>query len=151
MSLILRFASYAAAFGEACSSHDWSPIGKLFAEGAAYDSGGMPAPLGGRFDGRAAILAYFKFVVDGFDRRFASRAVGPLGGPREQGASVWFRASVVYTSPCAPELRFEFEEIVTFDAEGRIQRIEDRYDAETIRVVTDYVRANGKTLGLASA
>jgi len=73
------------------------------------------------------------------------------GAPREVGASVHFRGRVVYTSDRAPRLEFELEEITTFDDQGRILRLEDRYDAVAIRAITDYLSAHGKTLGVAGA
>ncbi len=151
MSLIPRFATYAAAFEEAYKSDDWSPIEKYFADDAVYEIPGMPAPIGGRIAGRRAILAYFKAVLDGFDRRFASREVALVGAPREDGAAVSIRGRVVCTTERAPRLEFELEEIATFDDDGRIRRLEDRYDAATIRALEDYIRAHGKALELASA
>jgi ketosteroid isomerase-like protein len=150
MSQIPRFVRYAAAFEEAYASDDWSPIGPYFADDAVYEIPGVPAPLGGRFAGRAAILAYFKAVLAGFDRKFASRTVSLVGAPREDGDSVTIRGRVVYTADRAPTLEFELEETATFDAKGQIARLEDRYDEATIRAVVEYIRAHGKTLGLAT-
>ncbi|MEX2207806.1 MAG: nuclear transport factor 2 family protein [Myxococcota bacterium] len=151
MSLIPRFASYAAAFETAYASDDWKPIAPFFADDAVYEIPGLPAPIGGRLVGREAILAYFKTVLDGFDRKFGSRAVSLVGAPREQGASVTIRGRVVYTSPHAPNCEFELEEIATFDDQGRIRRLEDRYDEATVRGLAEYIRAHGKALGLAGA
>jgi len=150
MSLITQFAKYAAAFEEAYKSDDWTLVEPYFAEDAVYEVAGMPAPLGGRFAGREAILACFKSVLDGFDRKFDSRAIALVAGPREQGRSVWIRGSAVYRSSRAPKLAFELEETTTFDDQGRIERLEDHYDADTIRAVTAYASAHGKALGLAS-
>jgi hypothetical protein len=151
MSLIPRFATYAAAFEEAYKSDDWGPIGPYFADDAVYEIPGMPAPIGGRLVGRAAILAYFKTVLDGFDRKFASRAVTLVGAPREDASSVTIRGRVVYPAVGAPTLEFELEETATFDDQGRIRRLEDRYDEPTIRALVEYIRAHGKALGLAGA
>lgn len=149
MSLIARFVEYAAAFEKAYASDDWTLVEPFFTEDAEYEILGMPAPLGGRFSGRAAILAYFQRVLDGFDRRFASREVGLVSGPREDAGSVWLRGSVVYTAAGVPDLRFELEETATF-AGDRIRRLEDRYDPETVRAVTGYAREFGGRLGLTS-
>lgn len=151
MSLIPGFVKYAGAFEEAYASDDWSSLGPFFAEDAIYEIHGVPAPLGGRFEGRAAILAYFKSVLDGFDRRFASREVALVAGPREEGRSVWVRGKATYTAKAAPDLVFELEETTTFDAHGLIVRLDDRYDDETIRAVTAYVSTHGPALGLAGA
>jgi ketosteroid isomerase-like protein len=150
MSLIPRFATYAAAFEDAYNSDDWKPIAPFFAQDAVYEIPGMPAPIGGRFEGRDAILAYFKRVLDGFDRRFATREVSLVRAPSEAGSAVSIRGRVVYTSPHAPSLEFELDEIATFDPEGRIVRLEDRYEASTSRALSDYLRTHGKALGLAS-
>jgi ketosteroid isomerase-like protein len=93
MSLIARFAKYAAAFEEAYKSDDWSVVAPYFAEDAVYEIRDVPAPLGGRFEGRAAVLAYFKAVLDGFDRRFGSREIALVKGPRE-GARCGFAGYV---------------------------------------------------------
>jgi hypothetical protein len=149
MSLIPYFAKYAAAFEQAYATDDWSLVEPFFTEDAVYEVVGLPPPLGGRSEGRAAILAYFKRVLDGFDRRFASRKVALLEGPREQDGSVWIRGSAVYTAPGAPDLSFALEETATFEG-GRIRRLEDRYDAETARAVREYADAWGAKLGLAT-
>ena len=90
-----RFFAYAAAFEKAYASDDWSRVEPYFHDDAVYDSG-MGAPLGGRLEGRAAILAYFKRVLDRFDRRFESRELALLDGPRTTGDSVWIRGRATY-------------------------------------------------------
>jgi ketosteroid isomerase-like protein len=73
VSKIARFAAYAAAFEKAFESDDWSLVEPFFSEDAVYDVD-LDPPMGGRFEGRPAILAYFKQVLDRFDRRFESRS-----------------------------------------------------------------------------
>lgn len=146
MGSIPRFAEYAAAFEKAYASDDWSLIEPFFTEDAVYEAE-LPAPLGGRFEGRDAILAYFKAVLDGFDRRFASRTVTLVAGPTEQGATVWIRGRADYTSPLAPDLTFELEETAEFE-EDRIRRLRDVYDEETREALLDYLAAHGAALGL---
>ena len=80
--VIPRFGAYAAAFEKAYAGDEWSLVEPFFAEDAVYDAG-LPELLGGRIEGRAAILAYFRDVLNRFDRRFASRRVELLEGPRE--------------------------------------------------------------------
>ncbi len=146
MSVIPHFATYAAAFEAAYASDDWSRVAPFFTDDAVYEAK-LPAPLGGRFEGRAAILAYFKFVLDHFDRRFASREIGIVSGPREQGDSVWLRGFARYVAPGVPDLRFELEETVWLDGD-RIRRMEDRYDAATIADLETYLREHGAKLGI---
>jgi len=148
MSHIPQFAKYAAAFEEAFRSDDWSAIAPFFSEDARYDAQ-LPSPLGGSFVGRPAILSYFKLVLDAFDRRFASREVSLIAGPREDGDAVWIRGGARYTAPGVPDLYFELEETATFAGE-RIRLLEDRYDAETIARMQAYLREHGAKLGTAA-
>jgi hypothetical protein len=141
-----RFAAYAAAFEKAYATDDWTPIESLFAPQAVNEVDLGP-PLGGRFEGRDAILAYFVRALDGFDRRFASREVQLLEGPRESADSVWIRGRAIYHGDGVPELVFDLEETTTFAGDA-IVRLADHYDAANRTVIEDYVAAHGKTLGL---
>ncbi len=145
MSVIPHFANYAAAFEKAYASDDWSLIEPFFTEDAVYEVQ-LTEPFGGRFEGRAAILAYFKFVLDNFDRRFVSREIGLISGPREQADSVWLRGFARYTAAGFPDLYFELEETVWFDG-GRIHKMEDRYDAKALADVEAYAQEHGAKLG----
>lgn len=147
MSRIARFAQYAAAFEQAYASDDWSIVAPFFHDDAVYEAR-LPVPLGGVFEGRDAILAYFRFVLDGFDRRFASREVLLLEGPRENGDAVWLRGGARYRAAGVPELYFELEETALFDGD-RIRRLEDRYDPAEILRLQDYLREHGAKLGIA--
>jgi hypothetical protein len=144
---IPHFARYAAAFETAYASDDWSHVEPFFTEDAVYEAQ-LPSPLGGRFNGRNAILAYFRRVLDGFDRRFASREVSLVEGPREQDGSVWIKGRARYTAPGVPALEFELEETAWFTGDGRIRRLEDRYDEDTVRELERYLREHGPALGL---
>ena len=146
MSSIPRFVAYAAAFEKAYASDDWSLVEPFFTEDAVYEAG-PSALFGGRIEGRAAILANFQRIVNAFDRRFDSRAVVLLEGPRVEGDAVWLRGRADYTSDVAPDLSFELEEIATF-AGDRICRLEDRYDAEMVAALERYVAEHGAKLGL---
>jgi hypothetical protein len=99
---------------------------------------------------RPAILAYFKRVLDGFDRRFASREVGLVAGPRETADSVWIRGRGLYRAAGVPDLAFELEETAWFDGD-RIRRLEDRYDSATQAAMEAYRAAHGAKLGLGEA
>ena len=150
MSRIALFAKYAAAFEDAFKSDDWSLVEPFFTEDAVYEVGDLPPPFGGRKEGRAAILAYFKHVLDGFDRRFATRSLALIDGPREDGDTVWLRGSGVYTAPGLPDFRFELEEIATFRGD-RICHLEDRYDDANAKAFAAYANEHGAALGLASS
>lgn len=146
MSLTQRFGAYAAAFEQAYASEDWSAIEAFFAPDAGYEVLLGP-PLGGRFEGRDAILAYFVRALDGFDRRFASREVQLLEGPRESADRVWILGRALYRAEGVPELAFDLEETATFEGDV-IVRLEDRYDVANRAVIEDYVAAHGAKLGL---
>jgi len=149
MSKIPRFAEYAAAFEKSFASDDWSLVEPYFTEDAEYE-GGLGPPFtpeqGSCVRGRAAVLGYFEKALDAFDRRFATREVTLLEGPREEGVEVWIRGRADYTSPLAPDLSFELEEIATFEGD-RIRRLEDRYDDATIEALGAYLEAHGAKLG----
>jgi ketosteroid isomerase-like protein len=149
MSAIAHFARYAAAFEKAYASDDWTLVAPFFTDDAVYEAQ-LPPPIGGRFAGRDAILAYFRFVLDGFDRRFATRTVSLVDGPRADGDSVWIRGCATYTAPGVPDLAFELEETAWFTADGRIRRLEDRYDEATLRSLVAYMDAHGARLGISS-
>jgi hypothetical protein len=147
VSNIPRFAEYAAAFEQSFASDDWSHVEPFFADDAVYEVGLAP-PMGGRFEGRDAILDYFKFVLDGFDRRFDSREIALTDGPTENGDSVWIRGTATYRKDGVPDLVLALEETVTFD-NGLIRRLEDRYEPEMQRQLEDYAARYGAKLGLA--
>jgi len=146
MSNVARFAAYAAAFEKSFESDDWSGVRAFFAPDAVYDAG-SDRFLGGRFEGRDAIVAYFKSVLDGFDRRFETRELALLEGPTESGDSVRIRGSATYRSPGVPDLVLVLDEIVTFDGD-LIVRLEDRYDDEIARALDAYLDEHGAKLGI---
>jgi len=143
---IPRFAEYAAAFEKAYASDDWSLVEPFFAEHAVYEVG-LPGDLGGRFEGRDAILAYFRGIVEGFDRRFDSRAVELLEGPREEGDTVWIKGRAAYEVAGHPELAFDLDEFARFEGD-RIVHLEDRYDEATRAALERYRAEHGEALGI---
>lgn len=150
MSAIPHFARYAAAFETAYEKDDFKLVEPFFTEDAVYEVFDIPPPLGGVTKGRDAILSYFSRVLNGFDRRFATRKVSLIGAIREEGNAVIIRGSVTYTQAGVPDLTFELEERAEYRGD-RIARLEDRYDAETVKRVFAYVAEHGKKLGLAGA
>ena len=148
MSKIARFAAYAAAFEKSFASDDWSLVEPFFGEDAVYDVA-LDPPMGGRFEGRAAILAYFKQVLDRFDRRFQSREIALLEGPKEEGGSVWIRGSATYRATGVPAFVLELEEIVTFEGD-RICLLEDRYQPAMRQSISAHLKAHGEKLGISA-
>ncbi|MBW2287025.1 MAG: nuclear transport factor 2 family protein [Deltaproteobacteria bacterium] len=149
MSKLARFGAYAAAFEKSYQSDDWSWVEPFFTENAVYDAG-VDLFMGGHFEGRAAILAYFKAVLDGFDRRFESREIALLDGPFEEEQTVRFRGSASYRAEGVPDLVLVLEEIITFEGD-RIIHLEDRYDDDMIGALRAYLEEHGEALELAIA
>jgi len=141
-----RFMAYAAAFEQAYASDDWSAIGELFHEDAVYEAR-VPEPLGGRFEGRDAILAYFPRVLDAFDRRFATRRVELLAGPELRDGAVWLSGRAHYTADGVPDLVFDLEETARFEG-GRIRRLVDDYTPETVKAMEAWLDAHGDAVGV---
>jgi hypothetical protein len=146
MPLIPRFAAYAAAFEKAYANDDWSLVEPFFTEDAVYETGLGP-PFGGTVTGRAAILAYFRDIVDRFDRRFASRELVLLEGPKETGDAVWIRGAATYRAAGVPAFTLELEETTRFDGD-RIRRLEDRYTPAMQQALADHLKVHGGKLGI---
>lgn len=126
-----RFLAYAAAFEKSYGDDDWTRLGEFFTEGAVYAVTGGP-PLGGRFEGREAVLAQFGRVTRDLDKRFDDRKVEIVGAPRvteaEDGATIEFEWRATYAFAGAPDLTIGGTERAVFGAgeEGdRIVLLED--------------------------
>jgi len=147
MSKIARFAAYANAFEKAFANDDWSLVEPYFTEGAVYEVDLEP-PMGGVFEGRAAILAYFEEVVNAFDCKFATRDIALLEGPKVEGDSVWIRGNATYRAEGVPEFVLELEETVHL-AGDRIERMEDHYEPAMKEAISAYLAEHGPKLGIA--
>ena len=123
MGNIERYVAYTTAFEEAYASDDWFRLEPFFTEDAVYEFS-APAPFGGKYEGRAAVLAQFKNSVNSFDRRFDSRAIEVLEDPSEKDGGVWIRWATIYTLAGAPDCRIEGEEHAVF-AGDRIRQLTD--------------------------
>ena len=147
MNTIDRYLAYAAAFGVAYDSDDWSVIEPFFTGDAVLEVFGEP-PFAARHEGRVAVLAYFKEVLDGFDRRFsAKRTVGQLEGPLERDGGVWIHWQATYPLTGAPDLVLEGIEQAFFDGE-RIRRLEDHIPDLVTKRTGEYLAVHGARLGM---
>jgi ketosteroid isomerase-like protein len=143
MGMIDRYMAYAAAFEEAYASDDWSKVEPYFTEDAAY-AFVAPAPFGGEYKGRAAVLTQFQNSVNSLDRRFDTRKVEVLEGPTEKDGNVWIRWAATYTLTDSPDCRMEGEERAVFTGD-RISRLEDSMsDAEAGRVGAYFAQHGAK-------
>jgi hypothetical protein len=110
---VARLIAYHAAINEL----DFSTIEAMFAEGAVYDSGG----LGGLVSGRGPIMDGFRVYFDAYPDQVAEDSlVEALDGLRVR--SVWSLTATHRVT--GDRLVRSGEEIVTFDAAGRILRVE---------------------------
>jgi ketosteroid isomerase-like protein len=146
VSQLERFFAYAAAFEKAFATDDWSLVAAFFTEDAVYEVP-LDPPLGGRFEGRPAILDYFKDVTSRFDRHFESREIAVLEGPRQEGTAVWVRGRAVYRAAGVPQFVLELEETAHFEGD-RIGRLEDCYQPAMQKEMRDYTEKHGAKLGL---
>lgn len=125
MNLIQRFIEFAAAFEKTYVDDDWTRLGSFLTDDAVYEVTGGP-PLGGRWEGRDAVLAQLKASVDGLDRRFDARRTELRGAPRVDGDTVTFEWRGTYRLEGKPDLVF-----------GGTERVE--FDGDRIRFFTDLV------------
>lgn len=146
MSGIGTFAAYAAAFEKAYASDRWDEVAGYFGDDSVYEVE-LDPPMGGRFEGRDAIVDYFRRVLDAFDRRFASRELALVDGPTEEDGTVWLRGSATYRADGVPELVLVLELVLEFDGE-RIRRMVDRYEPEMKQQIGAYLAAHGGKLGI---
>ena len=111
---IARFAAYAADFEKSFESDDWSLVESHLSKDVVYEVG-LKVLAAEPIEGRDALLAYFKDVLDRFDRRFESRELNLLEGPVEQDGSVWIRGAATYRAEGVPELVLVLKETVHFE------------------------------------
>jgi ketosteroid isomerase-like protein len=105
------------AYHDAINQLDFSTIEAMFAENAVYDSGG----LGGVVSGRGPIMEGFRSYFDAYPDQVAEDSiVEALDGLRVR--SVW-RLTATH-GMTGEKLARAGEEIVTFDAAGRILRVD---------------------------
>ena len=144
MGTIERYVAYAAAFEEAYANDSWSQLEPFFTEDAVYVSV-APAPFGGEYKGRTAVLTQFQNSANDFDRRFTSRKLEMLEGPIEKDGGVWIRCAIIYTLTNAPDCRIEAEERAVFSGD-RISRLEDLITEAVIERVGAYLAQHGAKL-----
>lgn len=146
MSHIKQFAAYAAAFEKAYESDDWSEVAEYFAEDAVYEIN-LPILGADRCKGRDEIIAWFKSVLDRFDRRFETRNLFLLEGPKEDGNEVWIKGNATYTAAGVPDLVLTLAETIRFEGD-RIVHLEDHYTPEMLEETVRYALAHGPALGI---
>jgi hypothetical protein len=143
---IARFAAYAADFEKSFESDDWSLVESHLSKDVVYEVG-LKVLAAEPIEGRDALLAYFKDVLDRFDRRFESRELNLLEGPVEEDGSVWIRGAATYRAEGVPELVLVLKETVHFE-DGLICRLVDQYEPAMRQSIEEYVAAYSERLGI---
>lgn len=118
-----RFLAYAAAFEQTYADDDWSRIEPFFTEDAVY-AVSLGPPLGGRWEGRAALIEHLREGVEQLDRRFDERQVEIVGAPSAGDDFVFFEWKGTYSKAGCPDLVFGGSERATFVGD-RIHLLED--------------------------
>jgi ketosteroid isomerase-like protein len=114
-------AAHLTTFHNAINTLDYDTIERYFADDAVYVSGGV----GGRIDGRDAIMVAFRKYFDAYPDQVAEDTLVEALAPRV-ARSVWKLNAI--NSQTGEKLIRSGEETLTFDEEGHISRID----------VTDY-------------
>ena len=121
--LTARFLAYVAAFEKSYLDDDWTRLEEFFTPEAIYVvSGG--APLGGRWEGRTAVLDQLRDSVNGLDRRFVERKTEIVGAPTTEDDRIIFEWRGTYSLPGLPDLVFGGTETAIFEGD-RIRFLED--------------------------
>ena len=125
MDVLHRFAAYAADFEKTFEDDDWTRLEGYFAEDAIYSIKGTPFDCEVR--GRDNIFRAIKKSIDGFDRRFDSRAIDGEGAPVVDGNRVTFSGSGHYEKEGVDPLTIQLSETAELDETGRIVSVVDVY------------------------
>jgi len=145
MSLIDRYAAYAAAFEETYADDDWSRLEQFFTEDAVNNLLGGP-PFAGRHEGRAEILEQLRNSVNAFDRKFDKRTLEILTGPNLKGNEVNIEWAATYEKVGAPLVRIEGTERAVFEGD-RIALLEDGFAEGTGEKLMAWMAEHGTKLG----
>ena len=127
MDSLQRFGEYAADFEKTFQDDDWTRLHAYFHGDASY------IVSGSSFDceilGRDAVLSALRKALDGFDRRFDRREIGPNGEPVTDATRVISSGICRYEKEGLDPLTFAVSETAEFDNSGRIFRLRDDYPA----------------------
>jgi hypothetical protein len=143
MTPLERFGAYAQDFEKTFEDDDWSRLERYFAPDAVYEVSGDPMSCSIR--GRDAIFRGIKKSLDGFDRRFATRAIALQGAPIVAGDTVTLSWAVTYERAGTPPFVLRGQSRATY-AGDRIVRLVDSYDAAMTAEAAAWLGAHGADL-----
>ena len=134
-----RLLDYIAAYERCYADDDWTRLEPFFREDAVHEVSGGP-PLGGRWEGRRALIDRLRKRAETFDRRFDQRIVRPRGLPIQMGDTVALPWRGIYrldTGRGAP-LTIEGTQVASFSSD-RIELLRDQLRPGTDRLIRDFL------------
>jgi predicted ester cyclase len=144
MNAVDRFASYAMAFEQAFVSDDWTAVAEQLTDDVTYETFGNGI-FAGRAEGRAAVLARLRRLVNCLDRRFDERVPEILAGPSEREGGVWMRFALNLQRAGLPDLGITGDHTTYFHAD-RVCRIEEYIPVSVSNAVDAYLAAHDAKL-----
>jgi hypothetical protein len=138
--LTSRLLEYMAAYERSYADDDWTRLEPFFSEDAVHQASGGP-PLGGRWQGRAAVIASLRERAEAFDRRFDERILSPRGVPVRMGDTValpWRGIYRLERDPSVP-LTIEGTKVATF-ASDQIELLHDQLRPGTDRLIHAFLQ-----------
>lgn len=146
MSVAEQFYAYAMAFEQTYDDDDWTRIAPFFADDAVYEV--RNSSLACRLEGRDAILRGLKKSLDGFDRRFAKRALDVVSGPDVDGDTFRVGWTATYRVEGAPTLVLRGQSTARL-RDGRIVELVDEYPDGMDAQVADWSAAHAPDVSAA--
>jgi len=140
MTLTGRFLAYIAAYERSYVDDDWRLLEPFFSEDAVHEVSGGP-PLGGRWEGRVALIAHLRESAEAFDRRFDERLLWPRGVPARMGDTVVLPWRAIYRLDRAPTHPLTIEGTKTASySKDQIERLRDQLRPGTDRLIRGYLK-----------
>jgi hypothetical protein len=127
MKVFDLFLTYAGAFEQTVVDDDWERVVRFFDPKAIYEI--ESRVVGARLVGPDAICAGIRRSLDGFDRRFDSRRLEPIGRPEvlEDGCRIAWKAH--YQKSGVEDLTLRGSSLVRF-CDGLIVQMVDTFTEE---------------------
>jgi hypothetical protein len=140
MEIMRQFLAYAGDFERTLADDDWGRLRQYFADDAVYEV--QARSFGCRLTGPSAIFAGMKKSLDGFDRKFTTRAIEITSGPEITGDEMTMGWQVVYTKEGVPPFVLRGRSTVRY-AGDRIAHLLDVYEPAMEDEIAAWQRSSG--------
>ncbi len=140
MNLMETFLAYANDFEKTYKDDDWTRLRQYFADDAVYEV--KAQSFGCRLQGPDAIFKGIKKSLDGFDRRFESRAIQITSSPEIEGDEIRIGWEVTYTLRDLPPYLLRGRSQARLQA-GKIVYLSDAYEPSAEAAAQAWQQANG--------